>query len=227
MLIAGAASAQQAVSGALSRWFSESEAHAAYRSIEPELVVIFNTAVARSLPTSLLINRMNLGAARRLSSDDLLSGIRREVALLQEGVDLLDRLESEGLSARTINGVGREELLNTLSIYMRGGLSADFLAELLDRAVSSGRTLDTVFQVCAVVLNVKRAGHFEDTDLVEFATSLLSGAISPAGYGAVGSFIVRAASSGHDPGGIVRSVSRILRQGGGLPQMELEIGRRR
>ncbi|HUX21759.1 MAG TPA: hypothetical protein VMW69_11010, partial [Spirochaetia bacterium] len=122
---------------------------------------------------------------------------------------------------------GRAELLNTLSIYMRGGLSADFLKQVVERAVSSGLPLDTAFQACAVVLKVQRSGNFETADLLNFANSLMAGGIGPEGYGAVGSFVLRAASSGHDHGEILRDVSRILRQGGGLPQMELEIGRRR
>jgi len=219
--------AQQEGELSLSRWFSESQSAPAYRLIEQDLYAIFRAADASSIPPSLLINRLNLAAARKLPPATVVAGMRQELARLRSGSEILDRVAASAGGMLQVTASRRTELLNTVSIYLGGGLSVDFLDSILSGAATSGRPIDDAFQACSVVLEVKRVGGFTDAELLTFGSALVKSRISPSGYGTIGSFIVRSSAADRERAGLLASVSRILRRGGGLPQMELELGRRR
>ena len=219
--------AQQEGELSLSRWFNESPSASAYRPIEQDLYAIFRAADASSIPPSLLINRLNLASARRLPSAAVVTGMRQELARLRTASEILRRIDHSAGGLKQASAPRRTELLNTVSIYLSGGLSVDFLDSLLSGAANTGRPVDDAFQACSAVLEVKRVGDFTDAELLAFGSALLISKISPSGYGTIGAFIVRSSAAGHDRAGLLASVSRILRGGGGLPQMELELGRRR
>ncbi len=219
--------AQQSSSDALQRWMASSGSHASYKGVEKELSTLFAQAEMLSLPTELLIRRLNLAVARRLPPEVVVSGIREEVSRLHTSAELLSRLQESREGRQLVSGVRRADFLGALSIYLSGGLSESLLLDLLDRAATLGKSADDAFRVCAVVLQVEKLNEFDQAVVSEFGLSLLSSKVDPSGYGAVGSFIARAAATKRGGDSLLREVSRILRQGGGLPQMELELGRRR
>lgn len=219
--------AQHDGEAALSRWFSESRSHAVYLSVKQELAAVFRDADSLSLPSALLISRLNLGAARGLRPAVLAAGMREELARLKVALEVIDRVSRNESGKSFLREAKRAELLNTISIYLGGGLSSSLLTSFLTASAESGRPLDDVFRACVVILKVERLGDFTEQELLSFGVSLVNSAIRPSGYAAVGSFIARAFASGRGGSSLLAVVAQILRQGGGLPQMELELGRRR
>ena len=219
--------AQQTGVEALSKWYGQSRGRNVYLSAEPELAQIFQSADSLSLPYSILINRLNLGSARRLAPDELVRGMREELSRLKAAAQILTDVGSTSSGRRILSSSTRPELLNAVSIYLSGGLSRDLLVRLIGEGARSGRTADEAFRACAVLLAVDRVGHFPDAQLLTFGAALLGSSIAPSGYSAVGSFVVRSIATGRGGTLVLAKVEQILNQGGGLPQMELELGRRR
>lgn len=226
-LAAGHVAADQSGSEALSSWFNESKGRAIYRTVEDDLAAIFRDANATAIPQSLLLDRMNLAAARRLPPQRLVQGMHGELERLQTADEVIS-VVSQTASGRALLGpLGKAELLNTLSIYLSGGFSKEFLVSFLQDTASSGRPADEVFRACAVLLQLERVGSFTEAELASFGIALVTSSVAPTGYSAIGSFLVRAYLIGSRRTEILPVAVRILRQGGGLPQMELEFGRRR
>lgn len=219
--------AQQSGVSALSDWFGQSRERSAYRVIEPELAQIFRTAESLSLPSSLLINHLNLGAARRLPPAVLVRGMKEELARLRTAAEIVSDVAASPSGGRFVATSSRPELLNAVSIYSSGGLSRSLLLDLMTKGAASGRTADETFHACAVLLAVGRVRHFSDEELLALGASLLTSSVAPSGYAAVGSFIVRSIATGRGGDTVLIKVEQILNRGGGLPQMELELGRRR
>ena len=227
LINSGLVCAQQTGPDALRRWVSSSRSHAAYEGVEKELGSLFAEADSFSLPTDLLLRRLNLAAARKLPPNVVVAGIREEVSRLRASAQIVSHLKESRDGLQMISGLRPTDLLGTLSIYLSGGLTDSFLLELLDRAASSGKSADDAFRVCAVVLQVEKLDEFDQAVVSEFGLALLLSRVDPSGYGAVGSFVARSTATNRGGDSLLREVSRILRQGGGLPQMELELGRRR
>lgn len=208
-------------------WLNASESHRTYRSVEDGLIAVFREADAHSIPQSLLIDRLNLGAARRLPPKRLVEGMRGELRRLMEAGEVVARVEGSPAGHSLLESSRKTDLLNAVSIYLSGGLSQDLIFSLLTDSAQSGRTVDEVFQACAVLLQLDRVGKFSQEELLRLGNSLVASSVAPAGYAAIGSFIVRTYLAGREGSGLLAAAGQILRQGGGLPQMELELGRRR
>lgn len=211
----------------LHQWFAQSPDHATYRSIEGGLLSVFREADGLSLPSSLLIGRLNLGAARRLAPAELLEGMRSELRRLRTASEVISRCERTPRGRLLLDGADHTNLVNTVSIYLSGGLSSNLLVAFLTETAPPPRTLDDLFRACAVLLKISLSGSFSEDELLRFGSALVNSSVTPAGYAAIGSFIVRASAGGRGGSGLLLSAEQILRHGGGLPQMELEIERRR
>lgn len=212
---------------ALQRWFSSAPDHSAYHSVEDELVQVFRQADDHSLPPSLLIERLNLGVARRLPPELLVRGMREELARLRSAQAIVSQVSVSHAGHSFVARSTRTNLLNTVSIYLSGGLSQAFLSTFLVDSAASGKSPDDIFRACAVLLRLQLTGEFSREELLAFGRALVNSSVAPAAYTAVGSFVVRLAATGRGGSGLLPAVSRVLHQGGGLPQMELELGRRR
>jgi len=153
--------------------------------------------------------------------------MQEELSRLQAAAGIIERAERSLDGRRLLASLDRKDLFNAISIYLSGGLTAHLIEEFLTDSSRSGRSADRVLRAFAVLLTVDRVGHFTDEELLDFGTALVGSAVAPSSYPAVGSFLVRASATGRGGSGMLRSASQILRQGGGLPQMELELGRRR
>lgn len=227
LLWAGPLFAEQTGEAALSQWFTQSRHRSAYLSVEPELAQIFRTADSLSLPHSILINRLNLGSARRLPPGILIRGMREELSRLRTAAQILTEVGGSPAGLRLLSSSTRPELFNAVSIYLSGGLSEKLLVQLMGEGARNDRTADETFRACAVLLAVEGVGHFSESELEGLGSSLLASSIAPSGYAAVGSFVIRSVATGRGGSSILAKVEQILNQGGGLPQMELELGRRR
>ncbi|MEW6565744.1 hypothetical protein [Gracilinema caldarium] len=109
------------------RLWLNSKAGAAYEQVASELQGIFDQAEGRQIPGDLLVDKLNEGAAKRVTGAQLVQALRAEVERLTQAIQMLEKREK-------IASASRASLLKALSLLLQGGVSVDTIDAVLEYA---------------------------------------------------------------------------------------------
>ncbi len=205
----------------LDRWFDKPEAQS-YRRIRSQIYDLFETALEDELPASILFDKLLQGAARNADPEMLLSALQ---AALQR------TRKADNIIGQWTGKTEDPDLLLTarknLVLYLQAGLDAEGLKKLSDTTLGEGRDLSDLFTAAEIIIQLRDIIGLEAEKSFQFAFLLLQSGLAEESWTVLPSVFLRAATWRIPPGETYAVISEALRSGGGLLQIERELGRRK
>lgn len=206
----------------LLQWFDAAPEAERYREIKPDLLALFREADETGIPADLLLGKVKEGAAKRVPPSRLLRAIRLEKERFQTGLEIIT---NAGYSPAE----KREKLspyLKLLGIILREGTAKTFLEELLHDAWTKGLNLAQGISSCGAVFQVQKITSLPEEDLLRLGKALFESSLPPSGYDSLPSVFLKGRVNRISERDILEIALRIFENGGGLIQLERELGRR-
>lgn len=231
------------VAQSLDNWFNRQTASAKYEPVKDELLTLFLSAYAQSLPLKILFERLQEGASKNIPAKKLLKALDDEVKRLSEIMTMIKNINTlsfeqrrvyffPGLNAGNIpeeNDRQRkvlEDLMHQLSILNRGGISVQSMASLFTLAVNEEKPDDTVLLVLYGLIKIPGLSNLDNEEITGMGIALIKSTLSPESYGTLASIFVKGRTYNLNYSIISDIVIQELQRGGGLVQIEQEIIRR-
>ena len=233
---------QDSVQQALDAWFAGRPESAAYNSIKNELYTLFSRAYTLTIPLTILFERLQEGASKRIPAQKLLKALEEEVERLYKILVMINEIDSLSLlqgevsfftSLGTESGPGEKgdeeihtNLIHQLSIFNRSGISVRSMSSLFSLALETEKSKGAMFLVLHGLIKIPGLGNLDDEETTDLGTALLKSTLSPESYGTISSIYVKGRTYQLNYSTITEIVIDVLNRGGGLVQIEQEIIRR-
>lgn len=203
-------------------WFNNSRQAKPYNDIKEPILSLFARSEQRGVPSSLLLDKLKEGAAKRIPEQRLLAALSQELDRLTRAQQII---ESTGYEV-DVEGTEYKEHLKLIVIMIRGGLSEIHIQNVLEFAEHIHKPLTAGIAACEALLQLNQIATLQEEQLLDVGKALLDSSLPTSGYASVTSIFIKARALKIRDKETVAILQRVLDQGGGLIQLEREINRR-
>ena len=201
--------------------FSQNLENQEYKSLYYQIRSIFSELEEKNLPSNSLLDKLNEGMAKGIPAPQLLKAIRSEAERIDKAGQLLQKTQFPML-----NNKDNQELYNSISLFLLGGLSEESLTYLLSLVKSKKNSVRYFNSLGSTILNIKSVNSLTEKELMPLADALLQSELNPKSYTMLSSLFIKAKLRHLNDQEMLELVLNILANGGGILQIEEELSRR-
>jgi hypothetical protein len=205
----------------LSSWIRKNPQGQQYEKAEPQLGRIMGDAEEEEIPPEILMNKVKEGASKKVGQEALITALEQELARLRIAQRILQSTGAEIPSEKAYHSA-----LQDMSLVLLNGLSKEILEALIREAQKEELGIDAAIQAGKSLMIIASLEEIPNEKLMQLGSALLASDFPPKGYGSVASLFIKANVNKVRSGELIDQVIRILNEGGGLIQLEREIGSR-
>jgi len=192
-----------------------------YKSLYYQIRSIFSELEKKGLPGNSLLDKLNEGMAKGIPPPQLLKAIILEAQRINKAGQLLEKNQFP-----ILNKKDNEELYKSISLFLLGGLSEEFLSVLLFLVKSKEESVRIFSSLCSTILNIKSITNLKEEALLTLAKILLQSELNSNSYSMLSSLFIKAKLRRMSDQEMLTLVLNILSGGGGILQIEEELSRR-
>jgi hypothetical protein len=201
--------------------FAQDQVREDYGSVYIPIKSVFSELEQLGLPTQILLDKLKEGVAKKVTPQNLLNGIINEAGRIKQAASLLQKtrfpLENESQKI---------ELYNNISLFLLGGFQERLVELLLSETRSESEPADVFRFLGTTLLKLKTIAALNEEQLSELSLALLHSSLNYTSYPIIVSLFVKAKFRRVSDEEMYTLVVNILRSGGGVLQIEEELGRR-
>lgn len=205
----------------LSSWFNDNEYSMDYLDIEDELHRLIQEIEELKIPTSLIIEKLNEGASKKIKSPRLLTAIREETERLKKAALIIELTNKNIL--KTEDSV---TLYKGISIFLLGGISEGNIQNFIVKSYQKKSGLNTFLSLGKSILNILSITDLSDNEQLLLGETMLSSRLQATGYSAISSLFLKGKQKRIPEDEIIFIVVNSLNNNEGVIRMEYEINRR-
>jgi hypothetical protein len=219
-LIAGGLFAAD-ISSRVDDLFGQNQVQAEYGSVYAPIKDVFSELEKLGLPAEILLDKLKEGLAKKVTPLNLLNGIKNEAGRIKQAAFLLKktRFPYENESQKI-------ELYNNISLFLLGGFQEQLVERLLSEVRAENEPIEVFRFLGTALLKLKTITVLDEDELSELSLVLLHSTLNYTSYPIITSLFVKAKFRRVSDEEMFSLVVNILRNGGGILQIEEELGRR-
>jgi hypothetical protein len=231
----------------LETWFQNNPQAEKYRDIEQQLLRILSDSQQLSIPTELLIEKLQEGLSKGVPPSLLVRALSDEVERLSDIVVMINDIDSKSEEIKgkpyfdtgTAEGeyiitpeedefclITRSDIIKQLSLFQRSGLPLKSIGSILDYARTLEKSKDIAFLSLSALMKIPGVTGLSEKELAALGEALIQSKLSPSSYSTLASIFLKGRIYQMSYSTISSIVIDILKRGGGLIQIEQEITRR-
>jgi hypothetical protein len=209
------------ISSRIDDLFNQEQVQADYGRVYAPLKAIFSDLEQLGLPVEILLDKLQEGLAKKVTPQNLLNGIKNEAQRIKQAASLLKK---------TLfpydNESQKMELYTNISLFLLGGFQEPLVESLLAGARAEKEPLKVFQFLGTTLLKLKTITALDEEELTELSRVLLHSTLNYTSYPIITSLFVKAKFRRVSDQEMFSLVVNILRSGGGILQIEEELGRR-
>lgn len=196
-------------------WLNTQDRTTRYQEIRAAFVEVLETAESLHVPHTLIVELANEGAVKSVRANVLIRALKAEL-------DRLDRARRSLMAADALpdDTAQLQVALKTMSLAIQSGIDAD----LLSKVVAAAEELDRAVTVIAALSEIVGYTRIHQTDLEALGIALVESTMDRDGVSSIPSVFLKGALAGMSASEITRLVRRVLESGGGIIQIDRELG---
>ena len=206
----------------VTRWFG-SESARPYIPYKEEILDLFRKAEKKGLPAHSVQDKLQHGAAKQVSPEILLEALRKTYRRMESATEILLPWETE-LKTKPKE---RDRGIKNLVIYLSSGLMEDHLLALSKTTKKTDRKLEDLYSISELSLQLMQITDLSQKNILAFSQEVLNSSLSREAWNAIPSLLLKAKAWNISSKDTVELFANILKNGGGILQMDREIQRRR
>jgi hypothetical protein len=205
----------------LSNWIRKNPQGQQYERAEQQLGRIMGDAENEDIPPEILMNKVKEGASKKVAQETLVTALEHELERLRTARRILQSTGMEITSEKAY-----QNALKEMSLILLNGLSEEMVEALIREAQREGMGIEAALQAGKSLMIIASLEEIPDEKLMQLGSALLASDFPPKGYGSVASIFLKANVNKVRSGELIDQIIRIIKDGGGLIQLEREIGGR-
>ena len=207
------------ISGAVDELFGQDQTE--YSNVYIPIKSIFTELQQRGLPVGTLLDKLKEGLAKKVAPQNLLNGIKSEALRIKQVSVLLKETQFPYTSESQKN-----ELYRYISLFLLSGFQEQLLQQMLNGAKSREEAVKVFESLGTTLLKLKTITTLDESRLGALSRVLLESTLNYTSYPIITSLFVKAKFRRVSDQEMYALVINILRNGGGVLQIEEELSRR-